>query len=79
MSQHADLLTQLRDLPDHELLQALDRTRDELFRLHLGKHTNQVPSTAALRAKRREVATILTILRARDLDFEAQGQKRKES
>ena len=52
---------------------------DELFRLNLGKHTNQVPSTAALRAKRREVATILTILRARDLDLEAQGQKRKES
>ena len=75
MSKTAETLTRLRDLPDGELRQALDRTRDELFRLQLAKHTNQVPSTAALRSKRREVATILTILRNREHGTEAQGQK----
>ena len=50
-------------------------TRDELFRLHLAQHTNQVTSTAALLGKRREIARILTILRARELGTETQGQK----
>jgi large subunit ribosomal protein L29 len=69
-------LEQLRDLPDVELRQTLVRTRDELFRLQLGQHTNQVTSTAALQQKRREIARILTILRARGLGSESQGQKK---
>jgi len=79
MSKSADALTALRDLPDGELRQALDRTRDELFRLQLGKHTNQVPSTAEIRTKRRTVAKILTVLRSRTLGTEAQGSKSKSS
>ena len=76
MSKVAVHLEQLRDLPDVELRQTLARTRDELFRLQLGQHTNQVTSTAALVQKRREIARILTILRARHLGGEAQGQKK---
>jgi large subunit ribosomal protein L29 len=76
MSKVATTLEQLRDQPDHELRQALARTRDELFRLHLAQHTNQVTSTAALTEKRREIARILTILRARTLGTEAQGQQK---
>ena len=75
MSKAATVLEQLRDQPDHELRQALARTRDELFRLQLAQHTNQVTSTAALTEKRREIARILTILRARGLAIETQGQK----
>lgn len=75
MSKVATSLEQLRDQPDHELRQALARTRDELFRLHLAQHTNQVTSTAALIGKRREIARILTILRARGLGVETQGDK----
>jgi len=79
MSKVSTLLEQLRDQPDAELRQALARSRDELFRLHLGQHTNQVTSTAALVAKRREIARILTILRARALGTEVQGQKTTEA
>jgi len=75
MSKVATHLVELRDLPDTELHQALVRARDELFRLHLGQHTNQVTSTAAVMQKRREIARILTILRARTLGTEAQGQR----
>lgn len=75
MSKVVTSLEQLRDQPDHELRQALARTRDELFRLHLAQHTNQVTSTAALMGKRREIARLLTILRARELGTETQGQK----
>ena len=78
MSKLATSLEQLRDQPDHELRQALVRTRDELFRLRLGQHTNQVTSTAELVQKRREIARILTILRARDLGSETQGQKKAQ-
>jgi len=79
MSKVSTTLEQLRDQPDHELRQALARTRDELFRLHLAQHTNQVTSSAALTEKRREIARILTILRARKLGMEAQGQKTKRA
>jgi len=79
MSKVSTLLEQLRDQPDAELRQALVRSRDELFRLHLGQHTNQVTSTAALMEKRREIARILTILRARALGTEAQGQKTRKA
>jgi large subunit ribosomal protein L29 len=78
MSKTKDALTALRDLPDGELRQALDRTRDELFRLQLGKHTNQVPSTAEIRTKRRTVAKILTVLHSRELGSETQGTKSQQ-
>ena len=74
MSKQATALEQFRDMPDEELRQALDRTRDELFRIQLGMHTNQVASPAQLDTKRREIAKIMTILRARKLGLETQGQ-----
>jgi large subunit ribosomal protein L29 len=75
MSQNAQTLEKLRDQPSDELQQALARTRDELFRLHLGQHTNQVTSSAQLQTKRREIAQIMTILRGRQLGLEVQAQK----
>jgi large subunit ribosomal protein L29 len=78
MSKVVATLEHLRDQPDHELREALVRTRDELFRLQLAQHTNQVTSTAALMGKRREIARILTILRARGLAIETQGQKTQD-
>jgi large subunit ribosomal protein L29 len=79
MSKISISLEQLRDQPDAELRQALARSRDELFRLHLGQHTNQVTSTAAVMHKRREIARILTILRSRGLGTETQGQKTRQA
>src|SRR5947209_246503 len=79
MSRDGKILEEYRDLPDHELVQALAQTRDDLFRLHLGQHTNQVTSTAALVTKRRDIARILTVLHGRKLGFEQQAQKKAES
>lgn len=72
MSKAREGLDRIRDLPDDELVQAHDRAREELFRLRLGNYTNQVENTISLRLKRREVARILTIQRARELALEAQ-------
>jgi large subunit ribosomal protein L29 len=77
MSKIAQSLENLRDKPDQELNEALAQTRDELFRLQLGQYTNQVTSTAALQTKRREIARILTILRARNLGTEKQAPKKE--
>ena len=75
MSKNAAQLEQFRDLPEEELRQQLATTRDELFRLQLGQYTNQVTSTASITGKRRDIARILTILRARELGKETQAQK----
>jgi ribosomal protein L29 len=75
VSKNATALEQLRDLPDEELSAALVRTRDELFRLQLGKYTNQVTSTALLTGKRRDIARLMTVLRGRALSIETQAKK----
>jgi ribosomal protein L29 len=77
MSKSSTAKNGFRDQPDSELQDTLDRTRDELFRLRLGMHTNQVSSTASVGAKRKEIAQILTILRARGLGLETQAQSNK--
>jgi ribosomal protein L29 len=76
VSKHADNLDKLRDLPSEELRTALARVRDEVFRLQLGRHTNQVTSSAEITTKRREVSRILTVLRQRELNLETQGAKK---
>ena len=77
MSKSTDATDKLRDLPADELRNALARIRDEVFRLQLGKHTNQVTSTAEITTKRREISRILTILRARELEIEQQGSRKR--
>ena len=73
MSKSTTVVSNFRDLASDELTSSLDRIRDELFRLKLGLHTNQVTSTAAIGTKRRQIATINTILRSRELGLETHG------
>lgn len=72
MSKRQEELERVRDLPGDELRQALSRAQDELFRLQLGHYTNQVENTMSIRAKRREVARIQTVIRGRNLGIETQ-------
>lgn len=73
MSKSKEALDRIRDLPDDELDQAHDRAREELFRLKLGNYTNQVEDTSSVSGKRRELARILTVQRARKLGIEVQA------
>ena len=75
MSKEKEALHRIRDLPGDELIQALARSQDELFRLRLGLHTNQVENTASVRLKRREIAKIITVMRAREHGIETQGRR----
>ena len=74
MSKSTTVLAGFRDQPDDELQALLATTRDELFRLHLGQHTNQVTSSALLMTKRRQIAQILTVLNGRKAGIEKQAQ-----
>lgn len=67
MSKSKDLLTKVRDMSSEERRVALADARDQLFRLKLGVHTNQVVSTAALPAKRKEIARIMTVIRQAEI------------
>ena len=58
-------MVEIRDRSDEELTASLDRARDELFRLRLNRHTNQLENVMQLRSKRREIARIMTVLSAR--------------
>ena len=74
MTKSTTALTGFRDQPDDELQALLATMRDELFRLHLGQHTNQVTSSALLKTKRRQIAQILTVLNGRKHGLEKQAQ-----
>lgn len=74
MSKRVEGLEKIRDLPNDELDGALDRVRDELFRLKLGNYTNQVENTMSVRLKRRELAQILTVKQARAKGLETQTE-----
>ncbi len=79
MSKAAQTLVSFRDQPDDELRSLLATSRDELFRLHLGQHTNQVTSSALLQTKRRQIAQIMTVLNGRKHGIETQAQKTAEA
>jgi large subunit ribosomal protein L29 len=60
--------TELRALPDNELLDRVDEARRELFGLRFRHATGELENTAALHAAKRELARVLTIARQRDID-----------
>ncbi len=58
---------QLRDLSNEELERALSERRQELFNLRFQSATGALESHGRLRAVRRDIARIYTILREREL------------
>ena len=58
-------MVEIRDRTDDELRASLERGRDELFRLKLQRHTNQLENVMNIRQKRREIARVMTVLSAR--------------
>ena len=57
----------LRDLTDEELGDRLAERRQELFNLRFQAATGQLESHGRLRAVRKEIARIYTVLREREL------------
>jgi large subunit ribosomal protein L29 len=58
---------ELRNLSDDELLDRLREGKDELFKLRFQGATGQLESHGRLRAVRKDIARIYTIMREREL------------
>jgi large subunit ribosomal protein L29 len=58
---------QIRELGDADLVQHLDDARQELFNLRFSHVTGQLDNSTALKETRREVARLMTELRAREI------------
>jgi large subunit ribosomal protein L29 len=59
--------TDIRDLTDDEIRDQILQAKDELFRLRFRSATQELESPALLKALRRDIARLKTILREREL------------
>ncbi|MCE2526816.1 MAG: 50S ribosomal protein L29 [Actinomycetia bacterium] len=60
---------ELRELNYRELMEKLAESKQELFNLRFQLATNQLDNTARLKAVKRTVARVLTILRNREIQL----------
>lgn len=61
---------ELREKETDALLADVDALRKELFQLRLGYQTGSVANPNVIRAKRKDLARVLTILREREIAAE---------
>lgn len=59
--------SEIREMTDEELLEALDEAREEKFNLRFQIATNQLDNTARIREVKKDIARIRTVLREREL------------
>ena len=57
----------VRDLPDHDLLERLTETKQELFNLRFQHVTGQLDNSARLGQLKKDIARINTELRVREI------------
>ncbi len=71
----AGVLTAIRESSVEELSGRLKRLEEELFQHRLKRYTNQLENTNLIRAARREIAMVKTVLSGRRHGSEQQAQK----
>jgi len=59
--------TELRELPDDELRQKFDESKEELFNLRFQVVTGQLDNPRRIKEVKREIARVLTVMRERDI------------
>ena len=64
-------LTKIREMSDVELVKKLDDLKEELFHLRFQHAINQLDNPMRLKAVRKEIAVIKTIIRERELKAQA--------
>ena len=62
----------LRELSDDKLLDELGKAKAELFNLRFQSATGQLENSARLKAVRKDIARIYTIMRERELNIGGQ-------
>ena len=69
---------ELRALPDEELLEQIDASKEELFNLRFQLATGQLDNPSRLKEVRHQVARIATVLRERELELERDARAEAE-
>ncbi len=59
--------SEIRELTDVELIEALEEAREEKFNLRFQLATNQLDNTARITEVKKDIARILTVIREREL------------
>jgi large subunit ribosomal protein L29 len=62
--------TEMRELPDEELLSRLESQKEELFNLRFQAATGQLDNPMRIKDVRHDIARILTVLRGRQTEEE---------
>ena len=68
----------VHNLDDPQLVEFVDRSRQELFNLRFQHATGQLENTAGLRGAKQDLARGLTIARQRGLNVEAELRKQRD-
>ncbi len=66
-----------REIQSVELKEKLDDLRDELFKLRFKLYAGQQKDSSRLKATRRDIARVATILREREIAAELAAKKEK--
>jgi large subunit ribosomal protein L29 len=64
---------ELRDLGEHDLLERLESSKEELFNLRFQLATGQLDNPMRVKQLRHEIAQVLTVLRERELEQEREA------
>jgi large subunit ribosomal protein L29 len=64
--------SEAHNLKDDELVEKLRDAKQEAFNLRFRHATGELENTARLAAARRDVARLITVARARGIDFETE-------
>jgi large subunit ribosomal protein L29 len=68
-------ITEIRDLNDEEILNALEDQKEALFNLRFQKASGQLEDTNAPRRTQRIIARLKTVLRERELAAQVAGKE----
>jgi large subunit ribosomal protein L29 len=68
-----DVVTELRELPDEDLMIRLRDSKEELFNLRFQVATGQLDNNRRLQTVRRDIARIYTVMRERELGIVRTG------
>ena len=69
--------TDVHNLDDPQLVEFVDRSRQELFNLRFQHATGQLENTAGMKNAKKDLARALTVARERGLDIEAELRKQR--
>ena len=71
--ENVDVVTELRELPDEDLVIRLRDSKEELFNLRFQVATGQLDNNRRLQKVRRDIARIYTVMRERELGIVRTG------